>query len=101
GHRPLDPPRHEVGVRRLSVLLLEPAAQVAGGQIDLACQRGDVEWLAVGAVDAVAHLPQQLEFAQPLVLLRAWHGPILPASRGCSPREAQACSTPGPCGSLT
>src|SRR3954447_16724115 len=65
-HRPLDPPGHQVGVRRLAVRLLELPAQVPGGQVHPARESLDVEGLGEVPVDPVLDLAQQLEVAKPL-----------------------------------
>ena len=67
-HRPLDPPRHQVAVRRLAVGAPEPAAEVPGRHVRVAGERVDVERLRILPVDPVAGAAQEREVAQTLNL---------------------------------
>src|SRR5690606_12589299 len=58
GHRAFDASGHQVRVRRLTELLLEPATQMAGGHVHALGERADVERLSVVAVDPVPYLAQ-------------------------------------------
>ena len=65
-HRALDPPRHQVAVRRLAVGEPELAAEVPGRHVRAAGERLDVQRLRVLPVDPVADAAQPREVAQVL-----------------------------------
>ena len=67
-HRALDPPRHQVAVRRFAVGEPELAAEVPGRHVRAAGERLDVQRLRVLPVDPVPDAAQPREVAQ--VLLR-------------------------------
>ena len=70
GHRPLDPPRHQVAVRRLSVSLPELTAEMPGRHVHPPGKRLHVQRLRVFPVDPIADLAQPRELTQ--VLRRGW-----------------------------
>ena len=58
GRRAFEPAREQVLVRRLAERLAELAAEVRGREVRGACERGDVERLAVARVDEVLRAQQ-------------------------------------------
>ena len=62
-HRPLDPPRHQIGVRRLAVGGPELAAEVPGRHVGATGERFDIQRLRVLPVDPVADAPEPREIA--------------------------------------
>src|SRR4051794_26293155 len=66
-HRALDPPCHEVAVRRLAEGELELAAEVPRRHVRAAGERLDVQRLRVLAVDPVAYAAQPCEVLQVLI----------------------------------
>src|SRR5262249_39008027 len=96
-HRALNPPRHQVAVRRFAVGEPELAAEVPGRHVRAAGERLDVQRLRVLPVDPVADAPQPREVAQ---VLRcggpAGHLCILSISAHGDHSRQLARSTPGP-----
>ena len=66
-HRALDPPRHQIAVRRLAVRQPELPAEMPGRHVRAAGERLDVQRLRVFAVDAVAHAAQPREVLEALL----------------------------------
>src|SRR5450755_567642 len=69
-HRALDPPRHQVAVRRLAVGEPELAAEVPGRHVRAAGERLDVERLRILPIDPVANATQPRKITQVLRLGR-------------------------------
>ena len=66
-HRPLDPPRHQVSIRRLSVGQAELPAQMPRRHVHIAREGLDIQRFRVLAIDPVADAPQPREITETLL----------------------------------